>query len=86
MTVWTYPRSVVRRVVDADTIDVMCDLGMDVLRRARVRPAGAEVTVVSHEVEKYGRLLGAVHLADGQSLAQVLLRHGHAKPCDGGPR
>lgn len=111
MTVWTYPRSIVRRVVDADTIDVICDLGMDVLKRCRVRlagvdapergtvagtaakvfvadllPAGAEISVVSHEVEKYGRVLGAIKLADGRDLARLLLAAGHAREYDGGPR
>lgn len=111
MTTWTYPRSIVRRVVDADTLDVTLDLGMEVSMRARVRlagvdapergtvagnladrfvrdllPAGGEVTVISHERDKYGRLLGAIHLAGGESLAQLLLAAGHARPYDGGHR
>lgn len=38
----------------------------------------ALVTVESHSLDKYGRVLGVVRLGDGRSLADELLRAGHA--------
>ncbi|GGK32249.1 hypothetical protein GCM10010124_26280 [Pilimelia terevasa] len=49
-------------------------------------PSGTEVTVVSHEIYSFTRVIGEVRLADGQSLGDVLIRHGHAVRYDGGPR
>lgn len=43
-------------------------------------PAGTVVTVVSRELDKYGRVLGVVRLEDGRLLADLLLTSGHARP------
>lgn len=112
MTVWTVPAQIVR-VVDADTLAVVLDLGWHVSMGAKVRlagcnapelstPAGREakafverllcdengdwlpITVVSHSLDKYGRVLGTVRLDPagnvGFDLTQALLAAGHAVP------
>lgn len=113
MTVWTVPATI-RRVVDADTLDVLLDLGWNITYSAKVRlagcnapelstPAGREaqqfaerllcdengdflpVTVVSHSLDKYGRVLGSVRTGRpagdiGIDLTAALLAAGHAVP------
>lgn len=49
-------------------------------------PAGAEVSVTSWKLEKYGRLLADVQLADGRDYATALLTAGHAVRYEGGAR
>lgn len=44
---------------------------------------GDHVTVLSHELDKYGRVLGEVSLADGRNLSDVMVAAGHAVPWDG---
>lgn len=41
-------------------------------------PAGTIVTVVSHSLDKYGRVLGAVLLPDGTNLTELLISQGFA--------
>lgn len=119
MTVWTVPATIVR-VVDADTLDALLDLGWHVTYHAKIRLAGinapemrspegqaareyvrhllapdpamspAPVTVVSHSLDKYGRVLADVYLPDtsiagvtlpvtsGRHLNRMLLDAGHA--------
>jgi micrococcal nuclease len=52
----------------------------------RVLIPGLPVTVVATRLEKYGRLLGSVVLADGADYATALLAAGHAVPYEGGSR
>lgn len=42
-------------------------------------PVGTEVTVVSHSLDNFGRVLGVVLLDGGTPLAGMLLAAGHAK-------
>lgn len=104
MGVWTVPGTV-QRVVDADTVVVVLDLGWRISYTAHVRvegvdaaerntapgraasqfaagllPAGAAVVVVSRQLDKYGRVLGAVLLPGGRNYADALVQAGHARP------
>lgn len=129
MTVWTVPATVLR-VVDADTLEVLLDLGWRLTLKTKVRLAGVNaperntpggvlarhwvfdqlanvaakspvapiltdfrpITVVSHSLDKYGRVLGdvlydnaAIHgvhkpLDQLASLGAELLAAGHAVP------
>jgi micrococcal nuclease len=47
---------------------------------AKLLPAGAAVTFASERLEKYGRPLGRLVLADGRDFATVMLAAGHAVP------
>lgn len=44
------------------------------------------VTLTSHSLDKYGRTLGTLTLADGRDVAVEMLASGHAVPYEGGPR
>jgi micrococcal nuclease len=46
-------------------------------------PAGKQVTLESHSLDKYGRILGSIGLPDGFDLATMLLGEGYASPWDG---
>jgi micrococcal nuclease len=57
-------------------------------RAARARvvqlcPPGDEVVVISHSLDKYGRVLGSVVLSGGRGLNGMLLDEGHAVPMSG---
>jgi len=41
-------------------------------------PLGTSVTVISHSLDNFGRVLGQVILADGRDLSGCLIRAGHA--------
>ena len=45
---------------------------------ASLLPVGAQVTFVSHSLDKYGRPLGAVVLADGRDVSTLMLDAGQA--------
>ena len=47
---------------------------------------GTVVTVVSHSLDKYGRILGTVSLPDGRDLSAVLIAAGHGVEYHGGKR
>lgn len=49
-------------------------------------PVGLEVTCVSRSLDKYGRVLGALVLPNGDDYATALIKAGHAKPYNGGTR
>jgi endonuclease YncB( thermonuclease family) len=52
----------------------------------QLMPAGTAIVVTSKEIDKYGRILGSIQLADGRDLATVLIAGGFALPYEGGPR
>jgi endonuclease YncB( thermonuclease family) len=52
----------------------------------RVLTPGVAVTVTASRLEKFGRILGTVTLADGDDYGQALIGAGHAVPYEGGPR
>lgn len=79
--------SMVVRVGDENvgvrTFGVDCpERGMPFSARAKTFTSGLvgnrEVTVVVHDVDRYGRVVGDVVLADGRSLGRELLREGLA--------
>lgn len=43
-------------------------------------PEGTVVTLTSHSLDKYGRTLGSLTLADGRDFATVMVAEGHAVP------
>ncbi|HLL69004.1 MAG TPA: thermonuclease family protein [Micromonosporaceae bacterium] len=47
---------------------------------------GDPVTFTSKSLDKYGRPLGDITLADGRDLATILIQAGHAAPYEGGAR
>lgn len=47
---------------------------------AELIPVGALVTVVSHSLDKYGRVLGQVVFANGRILNDEILKAGYAVP------
>lgn len=75
------------RVAGVDAPELSTDAG----KAARdfvvgLLPAGTLVTLVSHSLDKYGRVLGSVTLPDGRDLTAVLIEAGHGVAYDGGPR
>lgn len=56
-------------------------------RAEALAPAGTEATLHSHELDKYGRSLGALVLDTGLDVGAELIAEGHALPWDGaGPK
>jgi endonuclease YncB( thermonuclease family) len=49
-------------------------------------PVGSFVTLTSHSLDKYGRTLGTLTLADGRDVSVEMLAAGHAVPYEGGAR
>src|SRR5580765_699781 len=49
-------------------------------------PIGTVVTLTSHSLDKYGRVLGTITLPDGTDLSETLIQHGQGKPYFGGKR
>ena len=47
-------------------------------RARQLLPVGAEVVLLSHSLDKYGRALAEVTLPDGRDYADVMLAEGHA--------
>lgn len=47
---------------------------------------GDDVTLTSSGLDKYGRTLGAITLADGRDFATIMLAAGHARAYEGGAR
>ena len=45
---------------------------------------GGEFTLISHELGKYGRVLGEIILDDDKNVADILISEGHAYPSHGG--
>lgn len=82
------------RLLGVDTPETSSkDPGLRVLaKKAKARvaelcPAGSAVVLASLGKDKYGRTDATVTLADGRSLADILLEEGLAKPYDGtGPK
>ena len=107
--------AILERVIDADTLDVVLDLGFKLSLRTNVRLAHVDApelntqagqdakrflkTLLTIELEtnnptlkvktskpdKYGRCLAEVTVND-IDLSAALIKHGHAKPYEGGPR
>lgn len=53
---------------------------------AAIMPVGSSVTLTSHSLDKYGRTLGSITLADGRDVAVAMVSAGHAVPYEGGAR
>lgn len=53
---------------------------------ATLLPPGLKVVVTSQQLDKYGRVLGAIALPDGRDFGQMMLESRHARPYDGGAR
>lgn len=53
---------------------------------AALVPIGSLVTLTSHSLDKYGRTLGTLTLADSRDAGVEMLASGHAVPYEGGPR
>jgi micrococcal nuclease len=49
-------------------------------------PVGSSVVLKSHELDKYGRVLGTLTLPDGQDFGKLMLDAAHAVPYEGGAR
>lgn len=47
---------------------------------------GSSVTLLSHELDKYGRVLGSISLADGRDFGKLMLDAGMALPYEGEAR
>lgn len=41
---------------------------------------GTPVTLLSKQLDKYGRVLGSITMPDGRDYAETLLAAGHAQP------
>ena len=67
------------RVAGIDCPELPTPEGIAAKARAQaLLPTGTAVTVVSHKLDKYGRVLADVLLADGTNFGQLMLREGHA--------
>lgn len=82
-----YHRATIR-VEGVDSPELRTERGKLAATWARsLLPPGTNVTVQSCRWEKYGRILGRIHLATGDDYATALLAAGYAQPYDGhGPR
>ena len=104
------------RVVDADTLDCLIDIGFSVFVKKRVRLYGIDAwesrtrdveekkkglaakarlikllkengnqfILISHELGKFGRVLGEVVLDDDRNVNDILVEEKHAYPYTGG--
>lgn len=69
------------RVAGIDTPETNTPEGRLAKARAvEVLPVGALVTVISHKLDKYGRVLGTILLPSGRSYGAQMLAEGHAVP------
>lgn len=67
------------RLAGIDTPELPSEAGKAAKARAMtLLPVGLVVTVISHKLDKYGRILGTVILPDGSSFGEILMREGHA--------
>jgi endonuclease YncB( thermonuclease family) len=53
---------------------------------ATLLPVDAPVQVVSHSLDKYGRVLASLTLPDGRDFAATMIASGNAVAYEGGPR
>lgn len=75
------------RVQHINTPEGDTPAGVDATTYARtILPAGTPVTVTSHRLEKYGRVLGDLLLPDGHDYGTALRNAGHATAYNGGKR
>jgi endonuclease YncB( thermonuclease family) len=97
LTVLAYPwpginTHVSVRLLGVDTPEIRgkCDLERTLAQQARevaLAALGTRVTLTNIRHDKYaGRVLADITLADGRSLADVLIASGLARPYDGGAR
>lgn len=49
-------------------------------------PVGAELTLTSHSLDKYGRTLGTIVTPNAADIGEAMIASGHAVPYEGGPR
>jgi endonuclease YncB( thermonuclease family) len=69
------------RVAGIDCPEMDTEAGK--LARARaveLLPGGLSVTVVSHKLDKYGRVLGTILMSGEESYGALMLSEGHAVP------
>jgi endonuclease YncB( thermonuclease family) len=53
---------------------------------AQLLPPASSVVVESHKLDKFGRVLASVQLADGRDFATEMIAAGQAVPYEGGAR
>ena len=75
------------RIAHIDAPELSTDAGKAAKTYAQeLLPVGSRVTLYSHELDKYGRVLGTITLADGRDFGTVMLEAGQAVPYEGGTR
>lgn len=68
------------RLAGIDTPEMNTDAGkVAKVRAEQILTVGLVVTVVSHKLDKYGRILGTVVLPGGASFGEIMLGEGHAR-------
>jgi endonuclease YncB( thermonuclease family) len=86
LTIWSRDRAV--RLIGCACRELRDPGGRDAGDYVRgLCPPGTLLRIDSHELDKFGRILGVVYLPDGRSLQSVLIAEGWAVPWDGhGPQ
>lgn len=75
------------RIAHIDAPELSTDAGKAARDFAQtLLPVGTAVVLISHELDKYGRVLGTITLPDGRDFGQVMLATDHAVPYEGGTR
>jgi endonuclease YncB( thermonuclease family) len=75
------------RLAGVDAPELATDAGKAAAAfTAALAPPGTMVTLVSHSLDKYGRVLGTITLPDGQDLSAALIAAGHGVDYHGGKR
>lgn len=72
------------RIAHINAPELSTQAGRDaVAYAATLLNPGDAVAVVSHSLDKYGRILGTLALADGRDFGALMLAAGHAVPYEG---
>src|SRR6266516_1407728 len=65
------------RIAHIDAPELTTDAGKTAKIYAQeLLPVGSRVTLYSHELDKYGRVLGTITLADGRDFGQTMIDAG----------
>jgi|SRR6266516_326124 len=75
------------RIAHIDAPELSTDAGKAAKAYAQgLLGVGSQVTLLSHELDKYGRVLGSLTLSDGRDFGKAMIDAEQAVPYEGGTR
>lgn len=84
---WHLSLKVMIRLSGVDTPEMRTLLGRQAKAYVEaLLPVGSKITVISNELDKYGRTLATVITPLGDNLTELLIRDGVGRPYSGGTR